>query len=696
MNIKAGLETIFEVQNDDSFITVLKELYVNLKNITIDYNVNGVITKGDYEEELNTIIKTFKEDSTERFGTPIILRSSNTFAVMPIMNMDTMKSGMVSFKKDSKKAMKQINDFKKWISKNELEIDIKNIKINNLPDGFYFPLFIDIKSIYTTLEEEEFIAIILHEVGHIFTLLEMYSKTTDTISKLIDSYLKDFSLDKTITKLKITTNPSDTKSDTIYKIYEAISDDMGITEINNGKSNDFTDSEYEADNFVALFGYSAYLTTAINKLTDIGALKYRYLPFYLLFVFLLDILISLSYLFVILVITGTAAQGLALIFMIVNLAAIAKIVTTMYTTIEAQGNRNPTGDEHGDVMTRYKKIRIDILKIVRTQQLDKKELNALIKQLDIVDNSITEVEQTLLSSLLGSLISPLFNININTREQLVMLIDNLINNEQHLMASKFKNGLEYMRENVINVSNTKYYTEVDIWSDYIKKLLIGNITALEKINNKINKYGLRLFYNNTKLMIESNSIVNIKSGISGFGVWKMKGNTTDVKSVVSITIDSDKVVWQLLNPYIKVYDIDYIEVNKVKNMYIMELEYLSPVLDKKQTKEVYDIGKALDSIYTDIGIKNIDDTISAYFKYFKDNKIKLSKEVEEQFNLIKEVINKLDFKDRALTLDLHKDNWGINEDKKLVMFDPIYDRNGLALETNNKIDLKQYSDNLSK
>ena len=672
MKIHAGIESLIHKQLNDWIIPELNNLYVSLEKVFSLYYVKQSINKKDYTRDLNTIISDFENVTEERFGFRVVLRPSTTFAIMPIFNIDTLKSEIYnvnSFNKDIKHSMQQLKHFKKELSQgSSIEIDLEHAVVKGLNPNIYFPLFID-KNIITEerFTVSNFITIMLHEIGHVFTLLEMYTNTNRAIVTIADNLITHNDVNRIIKDMKISIDIKESNRNKVIKVYESFTNGIGNVLLATGRFEDNTDVEFEADSFVAKFGYGGELVKTLNML--IGAKNTK--PSFLLTLGVIYMMITA---FINLILLTLSINPVS-IFLIVGTFIVVDLILRIVNSLGTVTNRNPTGGEHGDILTRYKRTRTAVLSMLRNEVLDKTEIKSLIKQVEIIDDEIKILDKSLLNTFLGSLLHNSLGVNHNLQDQLATLIDNTINNDLHLMSAKFVAGLE-AKDFMDDVSVV--YTE--FWTD---NMYYGPLLKIKKnvklLNVALVNYGIEIRYGKTdKIMgVKTKEIITIGYGISGFSFIPKEVNAES--TVVTITLESEKVLWLLENPFVKVYNIDIVQVTDVKHMYIMEIEYLSSIgTDKSINKMVNKIHKILGDNHAQYGITDFNTEIDLLLK------AKFPDEVIEQFSLLKSIITKSKFKPR---LDLHNGNFGLNGDKKIVLLDPVYNKINLATKQSNYIGL---------
>jgi hypothetical protein len=180
-------------------------------------------------------------------------------------------------------------------------VDLKNAKVDGVFKEIQSDIFFDrkIMSEGSKLTTYELAAILIHEIGHIFTHLEYVTRsvtTNQSLSMLLKCLDKNITLDKkeivfntligeknnNKEAVKLAMNAKSKQEVTIITLQQ----DIELSKSELGVSvYDYTSSEYLADQFAARFGASRYVVTALNKLNN----NIRVLP---LVINVVDILVA--------------------------------------------------------------------------------------------------------------------------------------------------------------------------------------------------------------------------------------------------------------------------------------------------------------------------------------------------------------------------------------------------------------------
>ena len=442
------------------------------------------IEKEDFHSELASIIK-------DRFGIKIKPKEAGFFAIYPIFDIDkienltNIKSGAnknrgitdAGIKTDVKKAIKNAREFKKWLDKGTVVIDVKNAYIEKIPASIVITMYTSITDIgygnKDDLTADELVAVILHEIGHVFNSLEAYTNVHHTTQSILDAFLENkFSYVK---ELGITTDSKDphvidakNKKDVVIKVYQDL--DKNVSNVLLGqKGIAETNSEFEADTFVVRFGLADKLTSALVKLKDIKSYQFRLMPIMIvagIIKFMLSSLIS----GLVLIFTGSLALyvtvGLTLFMLSLTVKIIFLFALNTFT-------RLPNLDEHGTMLTRLEAIKLRTIQMLRRSDISQKEKEKLLVVLDNIDDDADLVDKSMADSILATLFDIFSAPNLSIESNLSMLVDKLINNGLWVKSVKFKKLLR-------NIGQESYVAEYNKYmADNFSDLLIGEEDSVE-------------------------------------------------------------------------------------------------------------------------------------------------------------------------------------------------------------------------
>ncbi len=154
-----------------------------------------------------------------------------------------------------------------------LKIDFKNRKILNLPESYVVIFDFDFVKFLmdSKMEDEELVAIILHEIGHVMEVFFNLNRTSINASGVLRTFLYNVNSEtNSISSMRVYARENlglDSK-DTDDKTF--IIDFAAVVMMRNNKHDviSYSDAEHLSDMFASGFGLSFQLGTALKKLND--------------------------------------------------------------------------------------------------------------------------------------------------------------------------------------------------------------------------------------------------------------------------------------------------------------------------------------------------------------------------------------------------------------------------------------------
>lgn len=311
--------------------------------------------------------------------------NQNACAYIPLIN-----NNHVLFNNDDKEIIRDwdinveeyINDIIKNVKKNIVKgyVDFKHCKVDGIFKEFVNRIGIN-RNLFldnTDYTDQEISAIILHELGHIFTFFEYSSRlitTNQALSLTMKCVDKNISKDKkeiifmSITDNKLTkdeletlvkTNSTQTAAVIILgaKIRDCESE-LGVNLY------DYTSAEYLADQFATRLGAGQYLVTGIDKLSR----HYKTLG---------RVFNSVWYggwsLYFIISLTPASIVSISIIYLFL---LIIKVLS------------NTKANKYDDDYNRYTRIRLQNTEALKNRDLTTEEKNFYLKQNEIIENVIS-------------------------------------------------------------------------------------------------------------------------------------------------------------------------------------------------------------------------------------------------------------------------------------------------------------------
>jgi len=670
--IKAGIETLIRPQLNDEVITHIETFFGKLHKLCTQFYIKDIITPSEFNTSFTKLQEEFDTIIYNRFNFHITMKPYSTFAILPIFNQDLKVTKPLSITKDIKKALKQIKEFSYYIEDNEVLIDTKNAKFHNFKDTWVMTYLIDPEMI-PLLTARDFTVITLHEIGHVFTLIEMYSNTTRQTASLSKALLSIDPYGELCKYIGISKKDKDNTKDVSLLLYDKVDDDMEKVFLAYGRDDVDTDSEYEADDFVSKFGLSGDLTTTLVKLTDAEKLGLSRAPILFLTMTTLD---NLAFL-----ILAVLLVDLPLAISLVVISMLVKITVFIFDITNVTKNRNPSGDEHGDFGTRVEHLRAGIISVIRTTSLDTKEKKRLLKQLDAIDNKIDIINKSIYNSILGSLVNDLLKPNLNIRDELSSLLSSLIDNELYVSQARFGVGVE---NRLAAIKPNVFITKDSLFSNWLVNIFNNTEDKIfSTLNELLDKYGLYVEYKDGSLTVRSFNDLTISTGISTIAFIPVETSET----IITLTLDAVKLNYLLANDKITVYDIQKIQLTDTKFLYLVEVERCKHIsykseLGEQLNKLVDDMDAAVTRHREEYGSSTAAVQLDIMLASDVPNLDLLKTDLMLARSTIDGLPNTV-----AINLDLHMGNIMLNKTGRIVITDPIYYSAGLASKVSNDIDI---------
>ncbi len=118
------------------------------------------------EEELNNVISFLEKD----YGA-----TKHQF-----INEELNYNSIDGYKKILERNIRSAKELEKKLKVSAVEFDLKNAKINGLPDDMYFMICFDFVYFIKNFTDREILSVLLHEIGHIYTVLTDLFRTANT------------------------------------------------------------------------------------------------------------------------------------------------------------------------------------------------------------------------------------------------------------------------------------------------------------------------------------------------------------------------------------------------------------------------------------------------------------------------------------------------------------------------------------
>jgi len=320
------------------------------------------------------------------------------------------------------------NMLMKTLNTKGVVIDLKNARIENLPKEFIINIFINFES-YAVLNGGSSVtmAITLHEIGHAFTGLSYYYATA--LQNIFLAEGLKYAGKKTsnlvglikLTNSKLGIKTEDTNNAGVM-LANLFTDIRTLDTVDSkGHSLVIKESEMAADRFAARFGYGAHLVSGLVEMSDIlpisGVSTFAASSASLLPTkgfSLLGILV--------------VASGVALFAGLIRV--MAGVGLSVYSETE-----NATGI-YGSDERRFTAIRNDIVRQLRTTDLDKKTAKRIVAEIEYI-NAVTKTLRASEYGIAQLLIKYVTGSDEYRERHMQDLLTGLQENNLHVTAAKF-------------------------------------------------------------------------------------------------------------------------------------------------------------------------------------------------------------------------------------------------------------------
>lgn len=264
-----------------------------------------------------------------------------------------------------------------------ITLDSKRIKITGLErlknNKKAFIIFMGFKTLLTLGKTtREIVAILLHEIGHIFNDLIYADIYTRTALPAINSFMGEKIPEKKVIKAyKTLTGKEATLKEALEKLPIELLRDV---ELAHGSVSSFYNSEIMADTFAAKFGYGKDVVDALNHIV----IKQERLQYPLLTLLVkLTILLFLITLFLVLV----SVAGVLIVLIYPEL--ILRIIYMLFFTDLADNIQN-IDDPHEQSYSRTRRMKLELIRQLRNKEITK-DRRALIKMIIELDETLESI-----------------------------------------------------------------------------------------------------------------------------------------------------------------------------------------------------------------------------------------------------------------------------------------------------------------
>lgn len=429
----------------------LKERFgIETKFVAVDNGWNcGVLVSNPrdvdtIQNDMFSEVMSELKATVERYN----LSEANTKAKKEVQEMDMFNISAKDNLSLIYNYRKSITTLRDKLKTSSIIIDRKKAKIIGLPNEFIAYLQHDLYSFIKKIKytAEELTATFLHEMGHAFTYIEYSYRSVTNTSVLIDTFLENLDKKNKAPKdsliLAYEKVSGDTSSE--YKTKDAISATIYMLDSYlkenkfrlTGSAHPGIDAEQLADQFAGRFGMGQYIITGLEKFRkefESGSFEKMFDGFVLGFS---------------VVVAGGAVIALAMMSLVVEtiIAGIAflLIILALMTIRNPFTSDNDPGytAKYDDVKQRYKRIRNEAMRSLRTNPGSKTTIETTIANIDKMDEvlkAVPDAKVNMMDAIIRKLSSSTkHRLEIRTIER---MIEDLSENNLYLASAKLQSKI---------------------------------------------------------------------------------------------------------------------------------------------------------------------------------------------------------------------------------------------------------------
>lgn len=441
---KEGNSLVIKLENilNSRFIINSKASFKILANLAGDAFAN-VITPNTAKSILIN-----KTSSTEKQLTEVIDYLERYYGASKQLspNQELDFNTLDGYKAILEKNIKSAKELENKLEVDKVEFDLKNATIKGLPNDMYFMLSFDFVFFIRNFSDKEVISILLHEVGHIYTILLDLYRTADTNVMLYD--IMSMSDSQNPEKIAITMakefnvdvpnlNGKNKEKEFLFFITSVME---SLARGKNSNVKNTTAAERLADVFPVRFGLGPEYFN-VNKNMNISTYGYSEIDY------VLDVPTSTSLSNVLLVV--------GVVLLAVELAAAASIILGPIYLIFAGfikamiiidrffiGTDDANNTIYDDSKRRLESIRNDFVRRINStigkDKFNRELIRERILELEIMDNDISKFRKNRnLIGMFGEFIIP--SLRKKSKETIVNeLLENLEANKLRVLSEKIK------------------------------------------------------------------------------------------------------------------------------------------------------------------------------------------------------------------------------------------------------------------
>ena len=367
--------------------------------------------------------------------------------------IDDLNRSNIDYYKILEVSVKSLDAIDDKLRLSNIVIDLEDAKVYGYPADAGSPLFIDLYTLINIYKftASELTATIIHEVGHAFTYLEYSHNTTSNSRVLIESLVSEIERNTDPLKaIKLSYNRA-YGDDRIAASSNVISAVIGVTSkyvedyrILGNNLNSLKDVERLADDFASKFGLSTEIISVVDKLRNNGydpkldATK-RLGSFVITMAITGIIMLNIAAFLGQVLLVFAATVSLGYVFSIISVLLISVASEIMAAFIDGGID---TKVQHDNSKRRALRVKNELVRQLRTTDMDKSTIANILGSIDIVlstSGRLEDKDESLIYRVIGSF----FSIAQDQKEmrKLDELVDDLMNNDLHIMANKFSTAV---------------------------------------------------------------------------------------------------------------------------------------------------------------------------------------------------------------------------------------------------------------
>lgn len=457
---------MIDFQIDDPFV---KQCAKCFEDIIASVKKSKSTTTSAYlkKSEIRAAVDRIDMLVKDRFGLPIKHITDNMtpyacFPVAPNMNtvldVNTNWDALMDYAKDKEikgkvkdeimftensiyRIAKSAKELEKTLNSKGITIDLKKAYISGLPNDYvcYVLFELNFLIVKCKMSPLELVAVLTHEIGHLFTHIEYTYKTLAKTNVLIETVFENTVKKGKSSKDTLLLIASEVLPDSEIKKLEnkstpviAVNVIKGITKLTL-QPHWYTDSEQLADQFSNRFGLGEELATALSKFPGISKeFMEDFFYFNLIPLWIITICCVL--------LTVFAVLPIGLMFVYLSSIPITLLLTIEYFRAGKEFETNiAAGRTYDDTMQRYNRIKLELIRRLRSCELPKPELNNILSKIETLDNLISNAPKVELGWF--EQIKRFFNpsrLNLAESKEFEQLIENMMENKLHVASAKVK------------------------------------------------------------------------------------------------------------------------------------------------------------------------------------------------------------------------------------------------------------------